>query len=817
MTEKPHSYVPPSGPKDALIALVGEQPGRQEVLSRKPFVGPSGHVLIECLNAVGIARTECYFTNVIKDLDKHISSYINLASKGQSILPFGQHYIDELKTELEGVKSNVIVAVGNIALFALTSRTGITKWRGSVLESTLLPGRKIIPVIHPATVLPPKNVYLNKYLIVHDLNRAKQHSSYPESGLIDRDYITGPSFYDILSFLHSCKEWGLKNITIDFDIELYNEQISCISFTYSPSFAMSIPFVHSKGDYLTVDQEAEVWLEIASILENPKIKKRGQNILFDTHLLLRYYGIKTVNLDDTMIAQQIISPDYPKGLDFITSIYTDLPYYKAEGKKWFKVGGAWETLWQYNARDSIACAIAFPKQLEELTAQGNLKTYERQKGLIEPLAYMQERGIKCDIVGMKNGYAHADEKLKELQEELNHVAGKVLNPNSPKQLKEYFYLDKGIKPYRKSGKPTTNDDALKRLARRGFREASIIQKMRRTNKERSNYLDPSHVDPDGRIRCSYNPVGTHYSRISSSKNIFGTGTNLQNWPHSMLKYLIADDGYLYYSFDLSQFENRIVAYVGPVPQMIEAFESGTDVHSLTASLIFEKPITDVSREDGSSTLGDGMHSERFWGKGANHKLNYDIGYKSFALEYELPEPQSKYIIEKYHNAYPGVRQGFHNMVRKQLAKNRILTNLMGRRTKFMGRWEDKLFKEAYSCIPQGTCGDIINERGVNYIYYNQDLFGPIELLTQVHDSVGFQIPLTTTWYSVAMMLNSIKAMLETPLEWHGREFVVPVDLSVGLNMGEVNELSHKYWPSNDRMLAEWLEQNYDQLLNKGRE
>jgi len=67
------------------------------------------------------------------------------------------------------------------------------------------------------------------------------------------------------------------------------------------------------------------------------------------------------------------------------------------------------------------------------------------------------------------------------------------------------------------------------------------------------------------------------------------------------------------------------------------------------------------------------------------------------------------------------------------------------------------------------------------------------------------------------MLNSIKSSLETPLEWHDRKFVVPVDLSVGRNMGQVIELSHKNWPSNDRLLAEWLEQNYDQKLNKGRE
>jgi DNA polymerase I-like protein with 3'-5' exonuclease and polymerase domains len=196
-------------------------------------------------------------------------------------------------------------------------------------------------------------------------------------------------------------------------------------------------------------------------------------------------------------------------------------------------------------------------------------------------------------------------------------------------------------------------------------------------------------------------------------------------------------------------------------------------------------------------------------------LNYDLGYKSFALYYEIPENDAKYIINKYHNAYPGVRQTFHAHVRKQLSKNRTLTNLMGRRTKFLNHWDNKLFKEAYSCIPQGTCGDLINERGLEYIYYNQELFPNIQLLTQVHDSVGFQMPLSDSWIDHARQLNLIKQSLETPLAWRIREFVVPVDLTIGLNMGEVNEISHGDWPSTHTELAQMLEANYVQLMNKG--
>jgi len=134
----------------------------------------------------------------------------------------------------------------------------------------------------------------------------------------------------------------------------------------------------------------------------------------------------------------------------------------------------------------------------------------------------------------------------------------------------------------------------------------------------------------------------------------------------------------------------------------------------------------------------------------------------------------------------------------------------------MGRWDDALFKEAYACIPQGTCGDLINERGVEYIYYNQHLFPQAQLLTQVHDSVGFQLPLNLPWLDHARQLNLIKRSLETPLKWRVREFVVPVDLSIGWNMGEVIEIPHTKWPSSDESLAEMLS-NCVQKLNKGEE
>lgn len=1105
---KAKTFVPPSGRLDAPFVLIGEQPGRVEVRERKVFVGPAGNELNLCLNAADIGRPLCYLTNVIKDLDHSKDAYIQLYKanrllKEPIISPAGQAYLDFLQWELSQTSAKYFGAIGALALFALTGRTGITKWRGSILDCILVDGRKVIPMLHPATVIAPKFQYLNRRLIIFDLKRIKQY----QAGLIvptERETIVAPTFIQTMDFLNYCQQKGLGGSRISYDIEVFmnraHKQVSCIAFAVN-RHAMCIPFVDSAGDWFLIRQEAEIWQKIAEILEDPEIRICGQNLVFDGHFLLRIYGIHVTNMDDTMIAQNTIMPDYPKGLDFITALWTDHPYYKADGKEFFKGSGKYEKFWIYNATDANICDEALPKQLEEIERLHNTEIYKNQIALIEPLVYMMEKGLKVDVQRMETAGRDYEKKIEEAQRQLDLLAGRPLNAKSPKQLKDYFWGEKKIKPFQKAGKDTYNDDAMKRLIRKDVPEAKLIQHIRRYTKLRSTYLDLEKIDTDGKIRCSYNPVGTRYSRLSSSKNIWGTGGNQQNWPHALQEFLIPDPGYVYYAFDLGQAENRIVAYVGEVLEMIDCFEQKIDVHSKTARMImsvyYHKKIPENINVRSLSPLGDGSKDWRHWGKRSNHcvladtnvltkngwtsvsqaaydnceiacfsdkgnkitfeepsnwiveeysgniisfkgkylsqrvtpehripyrerdtnindslkwetaqdkklystrewplagyyeegsikfpglylrlmvafqadgtwdwkvpkwklknpvkiarlrmildllkvdytehrdkndeyttlyirahnmerdflriaftknknwtwdlmnltkeglaifcdeivrwdgdgkcywtsikenaeivqtifhlagfkayvgwacketrtyrvskidkaetrcditprtseyvrakrifcptvstgailirhggkisitgnSLNYDMGYKNFSLANELTETDGKLVYLAYHQLYPGVQQAYHAYVKQQLRSGRILTNLMDRRTLFLGALSgskaDATFKEAYSCIPQGTVGDVINKRGLNYIYYNQDLFAPVELLRQVHDEIGFQIPLTVSWPEHARILKLIKKSLETPLVTHnGRTFVIPADLTMGIHLNK---------------------------------
>lgn len=837
------TYVPPSGNLDADLGGCGEQPGMQEIMARppRPFIGPAGRGMDECLVMTKILRRDLYLTNVIKDLDAPLKHYIDIDTRGKyTIHSEGYQYIQELGVELKKLHLNCIVAFGNIALLALTNRIGITKWRGSVLESTLVPGLKVVPTFHPATFIPPKFNFLNRPLICEDLLRAKYESGFKEIKRTKRTIIIRPIFNQVIDVLNHCYEVGCRGQTIGIDIEVINGEVDCISFGWSQTESISIPLRDQKGDYFTPDEELEIWLLVAKIIQEERISKVGASLIFDLQFLFHKYGIRPRGtLHCTQIAQKIAFPDFPTGLDFVTTQHTDIPYYKQDGKQWMKMqAGTWEQWWNYNGMDGLVPVEALPKQLDILRKQGNLETYHRQRKLIPPLIYMSERGIKVDVQGMIDYKEEQQVKLNLLAEELNCIVGHSINYNSPDQVMDFFYNECGIKAYKKRNqkgeyKDTSDVDALKRLFRNPSnpdcvrRGARVMLDIRSLSKRISTYLNVGKVDKDGRYRSSYKPVGTETGRISSGETIFGTGGNQLNWPHDLLRFFLFDEGYVGYSFDLSQIENRIVAYVGGVISQIEAFEQGIDLHKMTGSVILDKPYDQISDKDGSSDIGDGRHSERYWGKKGNHAINYDIRYKTFALKNEIPEGEAKYILEKIHRGYPQIRGGYHLIIQNMLKKDRTVTNLLGRSRLFLGpvipsfpnnpksACEDT-YREGYAQLPQSTVADKVNEQGVEYIYYNQDLFHSLELLTQIYDSIVFQIPLAVPWESHAQKLLYIKQSLETPLYWHETEIKTPCDLSIGFNMckEQMKEIKSKNIPNDVNQLADKLQEAYNELICK---
>ncbi|MDI6785078.1 MAG: DNA polymerase [bacterium] len=802
------------GSHDAKIAWIGEAPGVIEVKEGRPFSpnAPAGKLMTELMHSVGLTRSDIYLTNVIKErpgkskfdpYQDDLTPWFRVNSQGGvTITPAFIKYRDKLIEELKGLRANVFVPAGNVSLYALTGLTAITKRRGSILEGNFWPGMKVIPTIHPAAALPNKNPIF-KYFIKADLKRILEESKTPTISLPSRNLIVLPSYAEICGYLESCKVE--KRLAVD--IEVLNEEISHVAIAKSPSDAISISFTSQSEAFLTPPQEAHVWRLIAELMENTEIVKENQNITFDAAFMFRKLGIVVKNMEDTMVQMGILFPDFPKSLGFITSLYTREPYYKDERKKQTKLFDE-RKFGVYNAKDAAIVSEIRPKLDAELVRQGNWETYQWQRRMIGPCVYMQERGMKIDVEGLKKANEEADKRLIELEAKIVKAVGHSFNPRSPDQVATYFYKELGIEPYTKKGRPTTDQNAIRRLARRGIPVAVMMRDYRKAHKFKTSYLDMV-IGSDGRLHSSMNPIGSRYGRLSASKDILGEGGNVQTLPRMFYPFVIVDEGCLLYHLDLNQGENRIVANIAPEPLMKEAFDTGRDVHRQTASLILNIPFNRVSNEPGSSPMGNGEHSQRFWGKKSNHAFNYGEGYVKFSLDCDLPEAEGRFIHARYHQMYPGVRQYWNWIVEACRKNNRVLTNLFGRKQLFLGQWGDDLFKDLYAYIPQSTIADKVNRQAIIPIYEDQGNFKILDLLNQIHDAILFQIPLSYSWIEHAEALLKLVNLMTTPLEWHGSKFVVPVDVKIGTNLG--NMIGVKYGDSAGE-LATQLKSIYEECI-----
>ena len=801
------------GTPNSLIAFVGEAPGEMEANTGRAFHPHArvGKLFTMLLASAGISRSDVYITNTIKERPKNndpsngfISFY---QGRVNNTTPAFWEYVEQLRTQLDKCNANVIVALGNISLYALCGldKPAITKRRGSIMESTLLPGRKVIPVVHPGSAV---RDYFMRYPILRDLQKVKRESAFPDIILPQRELLIRPSFLDVMGYIEQAK--GSKIFA--FDVELANAEIDCLAIAIDPLLAMSIPFVAERKSYFSPEHEAEIWTALAELFTDNAISKLGHNTAFDATLLYRTMHIMPTKLEDTMVARRIVKPDLLKRLEATTADYTNEPYYKDEGERWRNPLITDEEYWLYNAKDAAVTLETSHPLAAELKRQGNARTYKRQAAILPQLVYMMVRGIRMDTAGLKQAYAESQKKIAELQAELDTIVGHHLNFDSSTQVRNYFYIEKGLKPYTHKGKVTVDVTAMKRLASKGIREASIIQEVRSVRTVASTFLDMK-LDDDGRLRCSFDPVGAATGRLSSSKRIdTGTGMNQQNQPSATKMFMLADEGYMLYELDKEQAENRIVAYCAPEPLMIKAFEDGTDVHKQTYSLMFNIPIAEVSDVKGSCSLGTGRDSQRDWGKRSNHSLNYDLGPDEFRLRYECTLQEARLLINRYHSVYPGVRAHYHAWIQNQLSKNRTITNCapFERRRIFLGPWGHDTFKAAYSHFAQSTVGDLINECGLAALDKHA-LYKPVELLNQVHDSIIIQIPLELSWLMHATILTALIKSLDVTLHFRSTDFVIPTGLKAGLRLGNAKKVKH--YGITQESLATALEQTYKECVD----
>lgn len=536
------------GNPNSKLLVLGQAPSWAEMKMQKPLVGPAGQVFKECLHSAGIARGDCYILNLWEDpiwTDQRGMIFASkngpklIGAKGGGLTPTGWELAQPALARIRASGANCILALGQQSLEACTGIPNkILKWRGSILQGSQDVGsKKVVPTVHPAATI--HGVYLWRYLIINDMRRAGEERQNRFLDLPKRNIIIRPTLAQVLAYTRSCKEAG-KFAT---DLEAVNHQISCFSLATSPDEAMVVPLTCEGGDYWSEEDEGIVWKAYSDLMHDPDVIKINQNLIgFDIVFLMNRMKIHARGpMMDTMIGWSVLYPEFNKGLDLISSIMTREPYWKDEGKMWKDEGGDFPTFWRYNGKDSAVAFEDWTAIARELDENDMWETYWKHARLAQPILFMSMYGVQIDKEALEKTKVEIKERLSGLEARLSEVADYEFNPGSSQQCAKYFYDHKGLKPYKnKAGGITTDDKAMSRIYRKtNWPEAKLVQDIRGLRKLEGTYLEVAY-DPDGRLRCSWNPRGTKFGRLSSSQTILGTGMNMQNIDPRFKGFIVAD-------------------------------------------------------------------------------------------------------------------------------------------------------------------------------------------------------------------------------------------------------------------------------------
>lgn len=423
-------------PSNKKIAIVGEIPGADEERTGQPFVGQSGRFLAALLSRAGVSLNSCFLGSVTghRPPENDIAKF---AWTGPEI----QTGLSTLAVDLEKYQPNIVVLLGSLGLKAAKDfdtshplvpkafRFKTSQWRGSlfIADRGPLEGRKCLASFNPAYCL---RDYETAPLLQFDLKKAVREADKPTLNLPQREIIIPTEVGHMIELLAKVRQ---QKLPVAIDIEGYIDNMSCISFANSASFAFIVPFSRKSGQrYWSQQDEVRVWRALAETLEDPAVPKILQNSLYDRFVLHYSYGIRVRNVvDDTMLRHWELYSELEKSLAVQASIYTDEPYYKSTRKS-----DDDNTFYDYCCRDS---AVTYEINSKLSMTQMNkcaIDQYRLNVALLHPLMYMEMRGMRYDVDGAKVRRDVLRMKLFEAQAILNRRVGAGFSCKSLKEIQE---------------------------------------------------------------------------------------------------------------------------------------------------------------------------------------------------------------------------------------------------------------------------------------------------------------------------------------------------------------------------------------------
>ena len=593
---------------------------------------------------------------------------------------------------------------------------------------------------------------------------------------------------DIDKWLNEAEERG--EIAVDTEtssLDPHQAKLVGISFSTKIGKACYIPIGHTEGKNL---EEKKVIKKIKPVLEDKSIKKIGQNIKFD-YIIFYHKGINMNAMEDTMLMSYVLDAGKNRhNMDVLSEIHLDhktiaFKDLVGTGKKQINFSEVKiDIAKDYAAEDADITFRLYKIFSKNLKLEKLLNIYEIfEKPLIEILALMEIYGIKVDQKFLQLLSSKFEKKINNLEKEIYKVAKKEFNIGSTKQLGEVMYNEMKISSLKKTkkGSYATSAQVLEDLAFKGHKLPKLVLDWRQATKLKNTYSDSlqEHINPKTkRVHTSFLLAATSTGRLASSD------PNLQNIPiksedgKEIRRTFVAEKNSKLISADYNQIEMRILADLADVKELKKAFKNKEDIHSLTASQVFN---TNISKVDSDM---------RRKAKAINFGIIYGISQYGLAKQIGVSNFEAEEFLNSYFLKFPEIKDYMESTI-KFCRKSGYVSNIFGRRTHITGI-NDKNFnirnfqeRAAINAPIQGSASEIMRMAMIRVSKKLEEIKeSSCKILLQIHDELIFEVHKDDIIKYSQIIQEEMSSVKNSDL--HSFSIPLLVDVNVGNNWGDLH-------------------------------
>ncbi len=616
-------------------------------------------------------------------------------------------------------------------------------------------------------------------------NKIENQNLEKQQTINNKNYYLINSLDEIDKWIEEAEEVG--EVAVDTEttsLDPHQADLVGISLCSKIGKACYIPVGHKSPKCLKKD---EVTKKLKKILEDPSIKKIGQNIKFD-FIVLYKCGITLSSMEDTMLMSYVLDAGKNRhNMDTLSEIHLghktiSFKEMVGTGKKEINFSEVeLDKAKDYAAEDADVTFRLYKKFIKNLKLEKMINIYEIfEKPLIKILAFMEIEGVEIDSKFLKSLSSKFEKKIQKLEKEVFKISKKEFNIASPKQLGEIIYNDLKIAGLKKTKKGSfaTSASVLEDLAFKGHEFPKLILDWRQVSKLKNTYSDalPEHLNPNTkRVHTSFLLAATTTGRLASSD------PNLQNIPiksedgKDIRKAFKAKKDYLLISADYNQIEMRILADLADVKELKKAFKNKEDIHSLTASQIFNIDIKKVNQD------------HRRKAKAINFGIIYGISQYGLAKQINVSNYEAEEFLDSYFAKFPEIKVYMDNTI-KFCRKSGYVNNIFGRRSHFNGI-NDKNFnvrnfqeRAAINAPIQGSASEVMRLAMIRLDKkLSEQKNSNSKMLLQIHDELIFEIPKKDEKVMIKLIEKEMTSVAQS--DYHSFSTPLTVDINVGDNWG----------------------------------